>query len=247
MGGESRYAAAESGSGKETTTRRRNPGLPLRWTNFSLRVNFAFDKTAHFTFRTSASPGTEIASRDNEQKRNARAKVRSSKSEERREEQKKRWKAPALFPKAGKELQNWINASASFGTASSSNITRDDRKGESRTERAPSELNSFFATAIDDDFAEAEGTRRDQGEMRREIEEKREKKDRDILPPPSLPQLRTRFASSWELEPQRESGKIMQTVRKRSGAPSKSAPALDCNQPFPPSVSTFEEETRGFL
>lgn len=38
-----------------------------------------------------------------------------------------------------------------------------------------------------------------------------------------------------EFEPQRESGKIMQTVRKRNRAPSKSAPALDCNQPFPPS------------
>jgi len=39
----------------------------------------------------------------------------------------------------------------------------------------------------------------------------------------------------------------MQTVRKRDEAPSKSASALDCNQPFSPSVSTFEEETRGFL
>ena len=34
---------------------RRNPGLPLRWTNFSLRANFAFDKTPHFAFRASVS------------------------------------------------------------------------------------------------------------------------------------------------------------------------------------------------
>lgn len=38
-----------------------------------------------------------------------------------------------------------------------------------------------------------------------------------------------------EFEPQWESGKIMQTVRKRNRAPSKSAPALDCNPPFPSS------------
>jgi len=50
-----------------------------------------------------------------------------------------------------------------------------------------------------------------------------------------------------EFESRQESGKIMQTVRKWDGAPSKSTPALDCNQPFPPSVSTFEEEARGFL
>lgn len=49
-----------------------------------------------------------------------------------------------------------------------------------------------------------------------------------------------------EFESRRESGKIIQTVRKRDEASSKSAPALDCNQPFPPYVSIFEE-ARGFL
>ncbi|EGI65923.1 hypothetical protein G5I_05511 [Acromyrmex echinatior] len=62
---------------RKRQARHRNPGLPLRWTNFSLRVNFAFDKMAHFTFRTFASSGVEIAFRDNEQ-----------------------WKTAALFPKA---------------------------------------------------------------------------------------------------------------------------------------------------
>ncbi|KYM84259.1 hypothetical protein ALC53_05351 [Atta colombica] len=73
----------------------RNPRLPLRWTNFS-RANFVFDKTAHFTFRTSAS-GVEIAFRDNEQKRNAQAKTREIKK---MKNYKKEWKTTALFPKA---------------------------------------------------------------------------------------------------------------------------------------------------
>lgn len=36
--------------------------------------------------------------------------------------------------------------------------------------------------------------------------------------------------------------------REKTGTePSKSVPALDCNQPFPSSVSTFRKEARGFL
>jgi len=69
-GGRRRRARRRNSRGQEREGGRlahRNPELPLRWTNFSLRANFAFDKTAHFTFRTSASSGTEITFCDNEQ------------------------------------------------------------------------------------------------------------------------------------------------------------------------------------
>jgi len=67
-------------------------------------------------------------------------------------------------------------------TASSSNLTSNDRKGESLSAAcAESGLDSFFTTTIDGDFA---------GGMRRgdrKETEKRERRDRDVLPPPSLP------------------------------------------------------------
>lgn len=99
---------------------------------------------------------------------------------------------------------------------------------------------------IDGDFAKAERMRRDEARTRK-IEEEREETS---LPPPLLPQFPispTSEEERVEFESRREFEKIMQTVRKRDGAPSKSASALDCNQPFPPSVSTFEKEARGFL
>ncbi|KYM99481.1 hypothetical protein ALC62_09828 [Cyphomyrmex costatus] len=87
--GDERGAEQPWTEARKRQARHRNPGLPLRWTNFSLRANFAFDKTAHFTFRTSASSGVEIAFRDNEQRRT-----------EMEDGLGGGWKTAALFPKA---------------------------------------------------------------------------------------------------------------------------------------------------
>lgn len=50
-----------------------------------------------------------------------------------------------------------------LGLRFSSNLTRSDRKRRV-PQRAPSELNSFFTTTIDGDFAKTEGMRRDERE-----------------------------------------------------------------------------------
>ncbi|KYN35267.1 hypothetical protein ALC56_10442 [Trachymyrmex septentrionalis] len=105
--GDERGAEKPWTGARKRQARHRNPGLPLRWTNFSLRANFAFDKTAHFTFRTSASSGVEIAFRDNEQRkrREKSKKQRGRKRELKRTKMKEGleggiWKTAALFPKA---------------------------------------------------------------------------------------------------------------------------------------------------
>lgn len=55
------------------------------------------------------------------------------------------------------------------GPSFSSNLTRDDRKRRV-PQRAPNELNSFFTTAIDGDFAKTEGTRADEGEKNASVD-----------------------------------------------------------------------------
>ncbi|KYQ58660.1 hypothetical protein ALC60_02307, partial [Trachymyrmex zeteki] len=116
--GDERSAEQPWTGARKRQARHRNPGLPLRWTNFSLRANFAFDKTAHFTFRTSASFGVEIAFRDNEQRRKKKLKQNSGyesfdEAEDKVEETKECCSAlPCLSP-----AQNWKQLTNSEETA----------------------------------------------------------------------------------------------------------------------------------